>query len=253
MKTNNTKNNSKHSNKSYLAKLMAGSSLIVPEQRDQFLNPIFLLLLLISLSVIFSVFSCWVIFKLFGGVILLILLSIYFSYVIYREISTENKIQWKNDSRAILLYDGVCNMCNGVVNFTLNADKKEIFDFASLQSEYCHDLLNKLNIKNDFNTVILIENENKLITTKSTAALRVAKLLGYPYNVLYFCAIIIPTPLRNFAYAMVASSRYLVFGKSEICQRPTPKFQSRFLDQQKINNVVVDNSSGSNFFFILDQ
>ncbi len=127
---------------------------------------------------------------------------------------------------AIILFDGVCNFCNSSINFTIKHDKKGIFKFAPLQSEVAKKLIgNKMLPMPE--SVILIENNR--IYNRSSAALRIARKLDGLWPVLYIF-IIIPKPLRDWVYNIIARNRYKWFGKMEACMIPTPAVRSRFLD-----------------------
>lgn len=133
----------------------------------------------------------------------------------------------------IILFDGVCNLCNGTVVFIIKRDKKNVFKFATLQSEVAHDLLipfssNEKNQEssNALDSIILLENGKKY--TKSSAALRIAKHLSGAYPLLYGL-MIIPKFLRDWVYSIIAKNRYKWFGKKESCMIPTPELQKKFL------------------------
>lgn len=127
----------------------------------------------------------------------------------------------------IVLFDGVCNLCNGAVQFIIRHDKKNIFMFASLQSEVGRKILEQYNFSLDeFNSFILIEN-NKAYT-RSTGALRVAKKLNGLWPLLYGF-IIIPKFIRDSIYNWVAGNRYKWFGKKDACMIPTPELKTKFL------------------------
>jgi predicted DCC family thiol-disulfide oxidoreductase YuxK len=127
----------------------------------------------------------------------------------------------------IVLFDGVCNLCNGAVQFIIRHDKKNIFMFASLQSEVGRKILEQYNFPLDeLNSFILIEN-NKAYT-RSTGALRVAKKLNGLWPLLYGF-IIIPKFIRDSIYNWVAGNRYKWFGKKDDCMIPTPELKARFL------------------------
>jgi predicted DCC family thiol-disulfide oxidoreductase YuxK len=127
----------------------------------------------------------------------------------------------------IVLFDGVCNLCNGAVQFIIRHDKKNIFMFASLQSEVGRKILEQYNFPLDeLNSFILIEN-NKAYT-RSTGALRVAKKLNGLWPLLYGF-IIIPKFIRDSIYNRVAGNRYKWFGKKDACMIPTPELKARFL------------------------
>ncbi len=129
---------------------------------------------------------------------------------------------------AIILFDGVCNFCNGSVNFIIEHDKANYFRFAPLQSESAQELLDKFGIdKTDTDSVILIENEQAF--THSTAALKVAQKLDGFWS-WFYAFIIVPKPLRDFFYKTFARYRYKLFGKQDACMMPTPEIRARFLD-----------------------
>lgn len=127
----------------------------------------------------------------------------------------------------IILFDGVCNLCNGAINFIIKHDPKAIFSFASLQGETGQNLLAKHKIDpNKIDSIILIESQR--VSVKSTAALRIAKSLNRGYPLLYGF-IIIPVFIRNGVYDYIARNRYKWFGKKDSCMIPTPELKSRFL------------------------
>ena len=127
----------------------------------------------------------------------------------------------------IILFDGVCNLCNRAVQFIIKHDKKNIFRFASLQSETGQKLLSEYNLPlNEFNSFILIENGKAY--SRSTGALHVVKKLNGMLPWLY-TFIIIPKTLRNSIYNWVGRNRYKWFGKKEECMIPTPELKARFL------------------------
>ena len=128
----------------------------------------------------------------------------------------------------IILFDGVCNLCNSAVQFIIRHDKKNIFMFTSLQSEVGQKLLAQYNLPLDeLNSFILIEN-NKAYT-RSTGALKVAKKLNGIFPMLY-SFIIIPKIFRDSIYDLVARNRYKWFGKKDECMIPTPQLKARFLN-----------------------
>ena len=134
----------------------------------------------------------------------------------------------KEESRPILLFDGVCNVCNASVNFIIQNDKEGIFRFASLQSSIGQELLERHNLPTtDFDSVVYIHNQHVFI--KSTAALKVAEKLSAPWR--YLAPLkFIPVAVRDFAYSIIAKNRYRWFGKKQECMLPTPEIQSRFLN-----------------------
>jgi predicted DCC family thiol-disulfide oxidoreductase YuxK len=136
-----------------------------------------------------------------------------------------NKIP--ND-QPIILFDGVCNFCSGIVLFTIKRDPEGIFKYAPLQSEAGQGLLKHFGLPaNDFNSFILIEGDK--CYQKSTAVLRVARRIKGLWPLLYLF-IVVPRPIRDFIYDIVARNRYRRFGKKEQCLIPTPDIRSRFLE-----------------------
>lgn len=127
----------------------------------------------------------------------------------------------------IILFDGVCNLCNSSVNFFITRDKKDIFRFAALQSDIGIELQKKLNIDHEnIESFILIDGSKYY--KKSTAALKVAAMLSFPYNLLY-PLLIIPPFIRNTVYNIIAKYRYKWFGKKNTCRVPTPEERAKFI------------------------
>ncbi|WP_273130347.1 thiol-disulfide oxidoreductase DCC family protein [Metabacillus sp. HB246100] len=132
-----------------------------------------------------------------------------------------------NTAHTILLFDGICNLCNETVKFVIRYDKNEHFKFASLQSVEGQNLLKKHRLPTkDFNSFVMVK-DNK-VYTKSTAALMVCKTLGGAWSLLYLF-IILPKPFRDAIYTYIAKHRYKWFGKKEECMIPTPEMKKRFL------------------------
>lgn len=128
----------------------------------------------------------------------------------------------------VILFDGLCNLCNSSVQFVIRKDPGRRFRFASLQSEFGKKFLAVHHLsENDYNSFILFENGS--VFTRSTAALRVIKKLNGGWPVLY-ALIVIPRFLRNWLYDLVARNRYRWFGKREACWIPTPELNDLFLD-----------------------
>lgn len=127
----------------------------------------------------------------------------------------------------IILFDGVCNFCNGSVNFIIERDSKNYFKFAPLQSESAQKLLDEHGInKAETDSVILIEDGKAY--TYSTAALKVAQKLDGAWS-WFYAFIIVPKPIRDFFYKLFAKYRYKLFGKQDACMMPTPEIRARFL------------------------
>ncbi len=129
----------------------------------------------------------------------------------------------------VILFDGVCNLCNASVQYVIKHDKKKLFRFASLQSSFGEKILKQNNLPSEvFNSFILFENN--IIYTRSTAALLVAKKLSGLIKILYGF-IVIPKFVRDAVYNFIARNRYKWFGKQEACWLPTPELKNLFLDQ----------------------
>ena len=127
----------------------------------------------------------------------------------------------------IILFDGVCNLCNNIVNFIITRDRKGKFLFAPLQSREGQKLLKAhcLSTK-DFDSFVFIKDG--VYYLKSTAGLMVLKELGCPWNVFYGF-IVIPRPVRDLLYDFIARIRYRIFGKRKTCMVPNPAYKNRFL------------------------
>jgi len=132
------------------------------------------------------------------------------------------------DDKAVILFDGVCNLCSGFVQFVLPRDTEEKYRFASLQSDVGQALLREHGLPTDeLESVVLIEDGNSYV--KSTAVIRIAADLGGPYRLLSPFRYL-PRALRDRVYDFVADHRYGWFGKKDRCLMPSGDVQSRFLD-----------------------
>lgn len=133
-----------------------------------------------------------------------------------------------NFSRPVVLFDGVCNLCNRSVQFIIRRDKKKQFLFASLQGKTGQEVLKKFDLPaNDFNSFIVLEGDK--IYTRSTAALRMFKKLSGGWKIFYGF-IILPRFMRDALYNLIAKNRYKWYGKRDECMMPTPELKERFLD-----------------------
>jgi predicted DCC family thiol-disulfide oxidoreductase YuxK len=130
-------------------------------------------------------------------------------------------------AEAIVLFDGVCNLCNASVNFAIDRDPRGRIAFASLQSPAGQELLAEHHLStSNFDTMVLITGGRAY--TRSSAALRLLGKLRMPWPLLT-PLLVIPPPLRNLVYSCIAHNRYRWFGRSDACRVPTPELQSRFL------------------------
>jgi predicted DCC family thiol-disulfide oxidoreductase YuxK len=134
----------------------------------------------------------------------------------------------EESAHPILLFDGVCNLCNGSVQFIIRRDPEARFRFASLQSAVGQRYLDELRVdRRAVDSVILIEGGRWY--KEGDAALRIARLLPGPWKALGVFRLL-PRPLRDRLYRLVARNRYRWFGKRESCWLPTPELRGRFLD-----------------------
>lgn len=133
--------------------------------------------------------------------------------------------------KKIILFDGVCNLCNGAITFIIKRDKKDVFRYSPLQSTIGKQLAAKHYIDLDSVDSIILISDNKAVA-KSTAALRIAKHLsgGWPLMVVF---LVLPAFLRDWVYDFIARNRYKWFGKKDACMIPTPELKSKFLDYEQ--------------------
>ncbi|TSE11479.1 thiol-disulfide oxidoreductase DCC family protein [Aquimarina algiphila] len=134
------------------------------------------------------------------------------------------------EDKKIILFDGVCNLCNSAINFIIKRDKKDIFRYASLQSEIGKKLILERNIDTSSLDSILLIEPKVAYYHKSTAALHIAKQLSGLYPLLSVF-LILPKFFRDWIYNIIAKNRYKWFGKKESCMIPTPKLKALFIDQ----------------------
>ena len=134
----------------------------------------------------------------------------------------------------IVLYDGVCGLCNRSVQFLLKHDKQARFRFASLQSDFAEKVLGRHGLDpKDLDTVHVVENYDQpgeRVLQRSDAILRAGRELGGFWSAASLVARIVPRPLRDLVYRFVATNRYRVFGKYDTCMLPDPNQRSKFLD-----------------------
>ena len=133
-----------------------------------------------------------------------------------------------SEGKKIILFDGVCNLCNNAITFVIQRDKKDVFRYAPLQSNIGKLLTNKHNIDTSkVDSILLIDSDSAFV--KATAALKISRHLtgGYPLMQAFY---IIPPFIRNWVYDYIAKNRYKWFGKKDACMIPTPDLKSKFLD-----------------------
>lgn len=156
----------------------------------------------------------------------------------YTQVVTEKADLAKHDG-PVVLFDGVCNLCNAAVQFMIDRDKAGALRFAPIQSEVGKELLERsmgeakatklrdgATGDGDPDTIVLVEGTS--FWTHSGAALRIARRLSFPWSWLY-AGMLVPRPLRDLVYRFIARNRYRWFGKSDTCRIPTPELRARFL------------------------
>lgn len=130
--------------------------------------------------------------------------------------------------KSIILFDGVCNLCNRSVQYILKHEKDETLRFSSLQSDYGQKFLNENNLNsNDLKTIIFIVN-NKVFR-KSKAVILISSYLKFPYNFLRILNFL-PIFLLDFVYNLISVNRYKIFGKKDSCLIPDKDIKDRFID-----------------------
>ena len=133
-------------------------------------------------------------------------------------------------NKKIILFDGICNLCNDTVLRIIKYDKKNSFIFTSLQSKIGQNILNKINIDTLKIDSIVLYNPAISYDIKSTAALKIMQDFGGFWkltNVFW----IVPEGIRNFVYDFIAKNRYKWFGKKESCMIPSPELKAKFLEE----------------------
>ena len=130
--------------------------------------------------------------------------------------------------KKIILFDGVCNLCNSAINYVIDKDKKDEFRFLALQSDLGKELREYLGITHDNLDSIILYSPEEAYYIKSTAALKIIRRFsGLWKTVLIFN--IIPVKIRDYIYDFVAKNRYQWYGKQQQCRIPTPELESKFL------------------------
>lgn len=133
------------------------------------------------------------------------------------------------DHKKIILFDGICNLCNSAVQYIIKRDKNDEFRFATLQGEIGQQLINERTIDTSkLDSIILIE-PGIAYYSKSTAALKISQSFGGFWKMAYVLKLI-PRQLRDIVYDWVARNRYGWYGKKEKCMVPTPELKTKFID-----------------------
>ena len=131
-------------------------------------------------------------------------------------------------NQKIILFDGVCNLCNGAVQFIIKRDKKDLFRYAALQSEIGEELVKERGIDTSKVDSIVLVEPGVAYFTKSDAILRIGQDFGGLWKGLVLFTWI-PRIIRDALYAFIARNRYKWFGKKDQCMIPTPELQAKFL------------------------
>ncbi len=127
----------------------------------------------------------------------------------------------------IILFDGVCSLCNGWVRFILRFDRAQVFKLCAVQSSTGQDILAYFNYPTtEFNTMLYIENGKHF--ERSSALIRVIRLLPFPFKLLAITWLF-PKPIRDWGYDLIARNRYRLFGRKDSCFLPDPRHNDRFL------------------------
>ena len=132
------------------------------------------------------------------------------------------------NNKQLILFDGVCNLCEASVQYVIKHDKNDVFRYTALESDVGQQILRMFNIdRTKMDSILLYSSENG-ISYKSTAALKIASKLGFPRNLMGIF-LIVPAFIRNSVYDYIAKNRYQWYGKKDACMIPTPELKSKFL------------------------
>lgn len=138
--------------------------------------------------------------------------------------------------KKIILFDGVCNLCNSSVQFVIKRDKRDIFRFAPLQSDIGKKMIDERGIDTStVDSIILIEPKIAYYT-KSSAAIEIANDLGGIWKLFNVFTYILPVSMRDWVYDFIARNRYKWFGKKESCMIPTPEMTAKFIGLELTSN-----------------
>jgi predicted DCC family thiol-disulfide oxidoreductase YuxK len=131
------------------------------------------------------------------------------------------------ENKHIILFDGVCNLCSGLMQFVYKYDRNRLFKFAWIQSDESQEILRWLNMpQKKYDTIVYIESGRAYF--KSTAFLKFMRNMPFPWSFAYYGRFV-PLKVRNWIYDLVAANRYRVFGRKEACLIPTGDLNNRFL------------------------
>jgi len=146
--------------------------------------------------------------------------------------------------RPVILFDGVCNLCNSAVQWVIERDEEGRFDFASLQSDVARRELGKVLGEKEIDalpdSIVLLDSDG--VHVRSAATLRIMRGLGPRYALLRL-GIVLPRPIRDAVYNLIARNRYRWFGRRDTCMTPTPDLAVRFLDADEPGALTDDEDS----------
>lgn len=131
--------------------------------------------------------------------------------------------------KKIILFDGVCNLCDATVQKVIKADKKDIFRFVALQSDLGKEIINYIGIDTEKTDSIILYEPGIAYHIKAEAAIEIAKTIGGVYSLLGIFSVF-PNWLKDIGYDFVAKNRYKWYGKKESCMIPTPEIKAKFLE-----------------------
>jgi len=131
-------------------------------------------------------------------------------------------------NKKIILFDGVCNLCDSSIQFIIKHDKKDIFRFVALQSDLGLEIIKHIGVDVSKTDSIILYEPGKAYYYKAEAALKIAKELGGIYNAISWFSIL-PKGLTNSIYDYIAKNRYKWYGKKDACMIPTPELKAKFL------------------------
>lgn len=137
-------------------------------------------------------------------------------------------MEWP-DGKKIILFDGVCNLCNRSINYIIARDKKDQFLFAPLQGTSAEKWIKERGIDTSKTDSIILIDPGVAYYTRSSAAIKIGQSFGGGWKLLGIFEWV-PTVIRDFFYDLVAKNRYRWFGRRDQCMIPTPQLQAKFLD-----------------------
>ena len=129
----------------------------------------------------------------------------------------------------VILFDGVCNLCNGSVQFVLKQERAPIFQFASIQSATGKELLTWCGLPPDFGDAVIYIAKGR-VHLGSTAALKIGQRLKFPWSLISSAGLMVPKLIRDWVYRQIGIHRYEWFGKRDVCMVPTKELKARFYD-----------------------